>query len=120
VNALPFLDPQAPIGRRAAFMYKHFWATQYKRDELYPCGWYPNQHAGGDGLPKWVEANRSLENENVVVWYTMNYHHLSRTEDWPVQPVVYAGFHWMPDGFFDENPAMDVPPPEKNQSSCCS
>ncbi len=119
VNALPFLDPNAPIGRRAAFMYKHFWATQYKHDELYPCGWYPNQHEGGDGLPKWVEANRSLENENVVVWYTMNYHHLSRPEDWPVQPVVYAGFHWMPDGFFDENPAMDVPPPE-SKSSCCS
>jgi primary-amine oxidase len=119
VNALPFLDPNAPIGRRAAFMYKHFWATQYKQDELYPCGWYPNQHAGGDGLPNWVKANRALENENVVVWYTMNYHHLSRPEDWPVQPVVYAGFHWMPEGFFDENPAMDVPPPEKDNKSCC-
>jgi Cu2+-containing amine oxidase len=23
--------------------------------------------------------------------------------------VVYAGFHWMPDGFFDENPTMDLP-----------
>ena len=119
VNAMPFLDPQAPIGRRAAFMYKHFWATQYQPDELFPCGWYPNQHEGGDGLPKWVQADRKLENENVVVWYTMNYHHLPRPEDWPVQPVVYAGFHWMPFGFFDENPAMDVPPPDKGGASCC-
>ena len=38
----------------------------------------------------------------------MNYHHWPRPEDWPVQPVVYAGFHWMPDGFFDENPTMDI------------
>jgi Cu2+-containing amine oxidase len=25
--------------------------------------------------------------------------------------VVYAGFHWMPEGFFEANPALDVPPP---------
>jgi Cu2+-containing amine oxidase len=28
-----------------------------------------------------------------------------------VQPCVYAGFHWMPSGFFDCNPALDVPAP---------
>ncbi len=33
----------------------------------------------------------------------MNYHHLPRPEDWPVQPVIYANFHWMPSGFFDAN-----------------
>ena len=108
-NALPFQHPDSPVGKRAGFMYKHFWATRYATGELYPAGWFPNQHAGGDGLPKWVQANRGLENEDIVVWYTLNYHHLPRPEDWPVQPVVYASFHWMPSGFFDENPAMDVP-----------
>ena len=112
-NALPFLHPDSPVGKRAAFMFKHFWATRYAPDELYSTGWYPNQHAGGDGLPRWTAADRSLDNENVVVWYTLNYHHLPRPEDWPVQPVVYAGFHWMPAGFFEANPALDVPPPAK-------
>ena len=70
INALPFNDPESAVGRRAGFMYKHFWATQYAKGELYPAGWYPNQHEGGDGLPRWTEKNRSLENENVVVWYT--------------------------------------------------
>lgn len=118
VNALPFNHPDSAIGRRAAFMYKHFWATQYARDELYPAGWYPNLHGGGDGLPLWTAQNRSLVNENIVVWYTMNYHHLPRPEDWPVQPCIYASFHWMPSGFFDSNPALDVPssPPA---STCC-
>jgi len=111
VNALPFLDPEAPVARRARFMFKHFWATRYAPDELYPAGWYPNQHGGDDGLPAWTAADRPLENENCVVWYTLNYHHLPRPEDWPVQPVVYASFHWMPVGFFDANPALDVPPP---------
>ena len=108
-NTFPFQHPDSSVGRRAAFMYKHLWVTQFAADELYPAGWFPNQHPGGDGLPKWTEANRPIDNENIVVWYTMNYHHLPRPEDWPVQPVVYADFHWMPDGFFDENPTMDLP-----------
>jgi primary-amine oxidase len=110
-NALPFLDPQSPVGRRAGFMFRHFWATRYAADELYPAGRYPNQHPGGDGLARWAAADRSLDDERIVVWYTLNYHHLPRPEDWPVQPCVYAGFHWMPSGFFDCNPALDVPAP---------
>jgi primary-amine oxidase len=97
-------------------MFRHFWASRFAADELYPAGHYPNQHAGGAGLPQWTAANRSLDNENIVVWYTLNYHHLPRPEDWPVQPCVYAGFHWMPSGFFDANPSLDVPSPERD---CC-
>jgi primary-amine oxidase len=117
MNATPFLDPAAPVARRAEFMFRHFWATRYSSDEFYPAGWFPNQHAGGDGIGAWTKADRNLENENVVVWYTLNYHHVCRPEDWPVQPVVYANFHWMPVGFFDRNPALDVPPPLAK--SCC-
>ena len=118
VNAFPYQDPESYVGRRAGFMYHHFWATQYAEGELYPAGMYPNQHEGGDGLPAWTQADRPLENQNVVVWYTMNYHHLPRPEDWPVQPCVYAAFHWMPSGFFNANPALDVPSP-KPKSDCC-
>jgi primary-amine oxidase len=46
-----------------------------------------------------------------VVWYTMNYHHVPRPEDWPVMPVSTIGFQLKPQGFFDRNPALDVPPP---------
>ena len=109
-NALPMLHPEAPVARRGGFMFHHFWATAFDPEELYPAGWFPNQHPGGDGLPDWVARDRPLEGEDLVVWYTLNFHHLPRPEDWPVQPVVYAGFHWMPEGFFDQNPALDVPP----------
>jgi primary-amine oxidase len=117
LNATPFLDPLAPVAKRAEFMFKHFWATQYAADEFYPAGWFPNQHAGGDGIGAWTKADRNLEKENVVVWYTLNYHHVCRPEDWPVQPVVNASFHWMPAGFFERNPGLDVPPPAPK--SCC-
>ncbi|MEM7214675.1 MAG: primary-amine oxidase [Pseudomonadota bacterium] len=109
-NALPLLHPEAPVAKRAGFMFKHFWATPHDPEQLYPAGWFPNQSAGGEGLPEWVEAGRSLENAEIVTWYTLSFNHLPRPEDWPVQPVVYANFHWMPEGFFDENPALDVPP----------
>ena len=108
-NSFTLQHPDSPVGRRAAFMYRHLWVTARDADELYPAGWFPNQHPGGDGLPRWTGADRDIDNQRIVVWYTLNYHHWPRPEDWPVQPVVYAGFHWMPDGFFDENPTMDLP-----------
>ena len=109
-NSFPFQHPDSSMGQRAAFMYKHLWVTPYDPDELYPAGWFPNQHPGGDGLPKWAEADRSVDNEDIVVWYTLNYHHLPRPEDWPVMPVEYCGFMLMPVGFFERNPTLDVPP----------
>ena len=107
-NALPFLDPESPVGRRAGFMYRHFWASRYQADELYPAGRYPNQHPGGDGLPRWTDADRSLEDQRIVVWYTLGVTHIPRTEDWPIMPVHPTGFRLVPAGFFSQNPGLGV------------
>ena len=45
-----------------------------------------------------------------MLWYTFGVTHIPRPEDWPVMPVEYAGFLLVPVGFFDRNPALDVPP----------
>jgi primary-amine oxidase len=37
-------------------------------------------------------------------------HHITRPEDWPVMPVDVVSFWLKPFGFFDRNPALDVPP----------
>jgi primary-amine oxidase len=110
-NVLPFAHPESSVFKRANFATKHLWVTPYNPAERYPAGDYPNQHPGGAGLPAWTQANRSLENTNVVLWYTVGVHHIPRTEDWPVMPVTYYGFTLKPVGFFDRNPALDVPPP---------
>ena len=34
----------------------------------------------------------------------------TRPEDWPVMPVDRVSFWLKPAGFFDRNPALDVPP----------
>jgi primary-amine oxidase len=31
-------------------------------------------------------------------------------EDWPVMPVASIGFQLKPEGFFEQSPAMDLPP----------
>ena len=111
-NALPFSHPEASVAKRAAFMTKHLWVTPYRPDEMYPAGRYINQSEGGEGLAKWTQADRSVENTDIVLWYTMNYHHLPRPEDFPIQPVAYASFSLHPFGFFERNPTLDVPPPK--------
>lgn len=113
-NILPFAHPTASVSKRAGYMSKHLWVTPYERAEKFPAGDYPNQHPGHDGLPKWTQANRSIENTNVVVWYSMGHNHIPRLEDWPVMPVVNMGFTLRPSGFFDRNPALDVPPSAKH------
>ena len=115
---LPFADPEASVSKRAGFFRKHLWVTPYNPDEMSPTGPYPNQHPGGDGLPKWTQANRSVENTDIVVWYNFGSHHVPRPEDWPVMPVMYTGFKMMPVGFFDRNPALDVPPSHHVNGHC--
>jgi primary-amine oxidase len=112
---LPFAHPEAPILKRAGFMTKHLWVTPYAADEKYPAGNYPNQHPGGEGLPQWTQANRAIANTDIVVWYVFGHHHIPRPEDWPVMPVAYTGFALKPNGFFDANPSLDVPPSSPKQ-----
>ena len=115
-NVLPFHHRDAVIMKRAAFMTGHVWVTPFNADEMYAAGNYPQQHAGGDGLPKWMSSNRDLKDQDVVVWYTFGHNHIPRLEDWPVMPVAYTGFSIKPSGFFDRNPALDVPP---SGDHCC-
>jgi len=109
-NVLPFYQPDAYAIQRAQFTTKHLWVTKYDPTEMFAAGDYPNQHAGGAGLPEFVKSDSKLEDEDVVLWYTMGAHHAVRPEEWPVMPVKYIGFHLLPHGFFDGNPSLDVPP----------
>jgi primary-amine oxidase len=109
-NVLAFSHPDAPVTQRARYATRHLWVTPYHPDERFPAGDYPNQHPGGDGLPAWTKADRPIENADVVLWYTLGSHHITRPEDWPVMPVDKAGFLLRPAGFFDRNPALDMPP----------
>jgi primary-amine oxidase len=111
-NSVPYAAPDSQVRKRTGFMDAHLWVTPYDPNEIYAAGFYANQNLGEDTVAQWVTKNRSIENQDVVLWYTMGITHMPRPEDWPIMPVHHAGFQLMPVGFFDRNPALDVPKPQ--------
>jgi primary-amine oxidase len=103
-------DPSCQVARRAGFATAALWVTAYDDTEMHAAGDYPNLQHGVDGLPKWIQQDRSLDGTDIVLWHTLGVTHIARPEDWPVMPVEYAGFTLKPWGFFDRNPALDLPP----------
>jgi len=108
-NSVPYATPESRPRQKAGFMNAHLWVTPYSPDEMFASGEFLNLNRSGDGLPKWTSANRSLDDRDIVVWYTLGVTHVPRTEDWPIMPVHSTGFRIVPAGFFSQNPALDVP-----------
>ncbi|WP_158791225.1 hypothetical protein [Granulicella sp. L60] len=108
-TAVSFVSPDDPAQRVGAFSAHQLWVTPYKPDELYAAGVYLTSSKGLEGLPAWTKANRSIENTDIVAWYTLGFHHAVRLEDWPVMPTMWHDFLIRPVNFFDENPAMTLP-----------
>ena len=109
-NVKAAVQPDSSVMKRSGFIKNHLWATPYHPDEQFPAGKYPNQHPGGAGLPDWTEADRSIEKEDLVLWYTLGVNHITRPEDWPILPVQVYSVKLQPVNFFEDSPAIDVPP----------
>ena len=115
-EAAPVLlaDPSSSVASRAGFAAHHLWVTRYDPAQRYPAGDFVNQHPGGAGLPSFIEGDRGIDGEDVVLWHTFGPTHFPRPEDWPVMPVARCGFTLKPTGFFSRNPTLDVPPSGKH------
>lgn len=83
-NAMSLLVPEDYPQKLAGFIDYHIWVTPYRENERYAAGDYPFRSKGGEGLPAWTKANRPIENTDIVLWYTMGFHHVPHSEDWPV------------------------------------
>jgi primary-amine oxidase len=106
------IDPASPVFQRAQVIGHTLWVTAYDENERWPCGEFVVQGDRDAGLPVWTAQNRVIENTDVVLWYVFGIHHITRPEDWPVMPADTVSFWLKPVGFFDRNPALDVPPTE--------
>src|SRR5215212_6908492 len=105
----PYSSPAFPALQRAPFAKHPFWVTLARDSEQYAAGDYPNQaEAGGGGLSAY-SSSENVDGKDVVIWYTLALTHHPRVEDYPVMPTETIGFRIVPDGFFDGNPALDVP-----------
>ena len=109
-NALPLVAENDPPLARAFFANYHVWVTPYDSEERFAAGKYPNQSKAGVGLPAWTAKGRDVENQDIVLWYTLGFHHVPSSEDWPVYNLGWHQVTLRPYNFFDRNPALDVPP----------
>lgn len=113
-NARPLVDEDDPALQRAQFVNYHMWVTPFDPNELWAGGHYSNQSLPGKGLPEWTSNNRNIEDTDIVLWYTLGFHHVPSVEDWPVYNLGWNSLTIRPYNFFDQNPAMDLPEPATN------
>lgn len=105
-NSVPHSSAKSFARRHAGFLNAHVWVTPYRPEEQYAAGDYVNGGPPHQGLPRWTSANRGIEDEDIVLWYTLGVTHVPRPEEWPLMPAHRAGFKLVPAGFFARNPAM--------------
>lgn len=109
--------PDSWHGKRARYAFHPFWVTSHQDGELHAAGEYTYQSIpdGKSDLGSWVERKDNTEDTDIVVWHSISLTHNPRTEDYPVMPCDTMTVSLKPSGFFDQNPALDVP--QSNQSS---
>jgi primary-amine oxidase len=106
--AIPYSAPDFPGLQRAQFAQHQFWVTRYNDAEQYAAGLFPNQAKSPAGVSQFATPAEALSGQDVVVWFTIGFTHVSRPEDYPVMPTETLGFKLAPRGFFAQNPALDT------------
>lgn len=103
------LPPNDPVQARANFASEATWLTTYDPTQKHAAGEWPNQSGPNEGLPSFTKGNAPL-GKDVVVWQTVGFRHITRSEDWPIMPTLWHSFRLRPRNFLLQDPAMDVSP----------
>jgi primary-amine oxidase len=100
--------PEFRFGQGASFTQRHCGATTYHPAELYAAGKYPNQHSENsqDNLFHYAANNENIYAEDVVLWYSLGFTHVTKPEDYPIMPAARIAVNFAPHGFFARSPSL--------------
>ncbi|CAN6247953.1 unnamed protein product [Urochloa humidicola] len=119
-TAANLLDPEDPPQKRGAFTNNQIWVTPYNKSEEWAGGLFVYQSKGEDTLATWAERDRPIENKDLVLWYTLGFHHIPCQEDFPIMPTVTSGFDLKPVNFFESNPILKQRPTMEDDLPVCA
>ena len=102
-------DYSAPPFKRNAYIGYSFWNTLHAPHKRCAGGKFTFARDGSDTLATWVQKNRPIQNKDIVTCYTIGFHHVAHTGDWPVVSGHKLGIELRPYNFAAINPAITLP-----------